>query len=44
MGIPIVSTLASIVLYVATAITLVLSCMRGELFWGSSEIRLYRLR
>ena len=33
MGSPLISTLASLCFYIAVATTLIMSCIRGELFW-----------
>ena len=34
MGSPLISTLASLCFYIAVVTTLIMSCIRGELFWG----------
>jgi len=33
MGSPLISTLASLCFYITVATTLIMSCIRGELFW-----------
>ena len=38
MGSPLISTLASLCFYITVVTTLIMSCIRGELFWGGRGV------